>query len=406
MSSTLIVGIIISVGFICGEIFSKLKLPRITGYIAAGIILNPKITGFLPSNITEHTDMVTNISLSFITFCIGGALAYHKIKKLGKSIVYITLFEAEMTFIVVTLGLMATLPFIIDDPHVSMLSMILPISLIIGALASPTDPTGTLAVVHEYKAKGDVTSTILSASAFDDALGLVNFSLAFVLAHVLILHQRFSVYSSFFKPLIIVVGALILGIIFGVIFNLTTKLIKNETEGVLIVLIFGLLSACFGVAHLLGLDELLATMTVGVIVTNYNILREKIFQILERYAEEFIFVLFFTLSGMFLDLSALKTAAIVVLLYTILRTIGKFVGTFIGATISKSSPLIKKYTAFGLIPSGGIIVGLALTLKDDPAYNNIADIVIGLIIGATVIHEFIGPILVKFALKRSKEIRR
>lgn len=404
MSTILIVGIIIITGFIFGEIVSKMKLPRITGYIIAGIILNPEVTPFMPKTIMQHTDFVTNMSLSFITFCIGGTLAYSTLKRLGKGIIAITILEAEVTFAVVTIGLALILPFIVKTPGASFLAVFLPASLIIGALASPTDPTGTLAVVHEYDAKGDVTSTILSASAFDDALGLINFSLAFVLAQVLILHQKFSVYSSFVEPLIIVVGALGLGTIFGIIFNMVTKLISKETEGVLIVVILGLLAICFGIAHLLGLDELLSTMTVGIIVTNFNIQRDKIFKILERYTEELVFVLFFTLSGMFLDFGVLATAFIIVLLYTILRTVGKFAGTALGAAVAKSSPLIKKYTAFGLIPSGGIIIGLALTLKQTPAYDQMADIIIGVIIGATVIHEFIGPILVKFALKRSNEI--
>jgi hypothetical protein len=42
-----------------------------------------------------------------------------------------------------------------------------PFSLLIGALAAPADSTATLAVAHEYKAKGEVISTIMGVAAFD-----------------------------------------------------------------------------------------------------------------------------------------------------------------------------------------------------------------------------------------------
>ncbi|MBN1283306.1 MAG: sodium:proton exchanger, partial [Proteobacteria bacterium] len=154
------------------------------------------------------------------------------------------------------------------------------------------------------------------------------------------------------------------------------------------------------------LDELLATMAMGIMVTNFNPERERVFEILERYAEEMIFVLFFTLSGMYLDFGVLATSAILVALYAFWRTAGKFAGTWIGAGIGGASAPVKRYTALGLIPAGGIIIGLALLLKQNPAFDRFADIVINVIIGATVIHELAGPILVQYAFRKSGETGR
>ena len=404
--TTAIVGLVLFSGFVFGELASLIRLPRVTGYIVAGVFLNPSVFGIIPKNFAEHTDFVTNISLSFITFSIGGTLAFAKLKKLGKSISLITLWEAEMTFIVVALAVAFILPFFVHEKSATLLTTFIPLGLIVGAIASPTDPTGTLAVVHEYKAKGDVTSTILSVSAFDDALGLINFSLAIVFAKMLVIHQAFSVHASIIVPLKEVGGALVVGTIFGFIFNKFSKMIVKEKAGVLIVMLFGVLLLCYGGAHRLKFDELLATMTMGIVVTNFNKNSAKIFEILENYTEEFVFVLFFTLCGMYLNFNVLWTGFIFVLVYTVFRTFGKFVGTSIGCWLSGAGKNVRKYTAFGLIPSGGIIVGLALVLKQTPEFDNFSDIVISVIIGATVIHEIVGPILVKFALKRSNETER
>jgi len=116
--------------------------------------------------------------------------------------------------------------------------------------------------------------------------------------------------------------------------------------------------------------------------------------------------MFFTISGMFLDFSVLSETAVIVGLYTVFRLAGKFSGTMIGAHISGASAPIKKYTALGLIPSGGIIVGLALMLKGYPDYNQISGIIINTVIGATVIHELAGPLFVKIALTKTGEIKK
>jgi len=405
MSSIFICGFIFSAGFIMGELAERIRLPKVTGYIIAGILLNPELFHFIPKDFVNHTELITNISLSFITFSIGGTLFYPEIKRLGKGIVSVTLWEAETTFLIVILGFLATLPFLTHIPHATWFATFIPLSLVIGAIASPTDPTSTLAIVHEHNAKGDVSSTMLSVSAFDDALGLMNYSIAVALGEVFILHQGFNIYTSAVKPIIIILSSIAIGIAFGFILNFLVKISRIRAGGTFVVILLGLLSFCFGVAHYFKLDELLSTMVMGIVVVNFSEQREKIFEILKRNTEEIVFVLFFTLSGMFLDFSIFAKVALIVLAYAIFRTTGKFAGTWIGATLTHSSPKIRKYTALGLIPSGGMIVGLALMLKQDPAYHEIADIVISVIIGATVVHELIGPIFTKFALKRVGEIR-
>ena len=406
MQPILIIGIIIFAGFIFGEIAVKLKLPKITGYILGGILLDPDVSHFIPQDFITHTTPVTNIALSLIAFSVGGSLLYSRIKKLGKGILYITIFESEFAFIIVTLGFLAITPFLGYSHSGTWFVTFVPMSLLIASLASPTDPSATLAVVHEYKAKGNVTSTILGVAALDDVFGIVNFSFAVVIAETIILHQTFNAYSTIIKPLIVISGALLLGGIFGFLFNIITQFIKRESGGVFIVVIIGLLALCFGFATLLGVDELLATMTMGAVVANFNRSQEKIFQILERYTDELIFILFFTLCGMQLNFSVLSKCFILILIFAVFRVLGKLGGTIVGASLSKSSLKVKRYTIGGLIPQGGIIVGLALMLKQNPAFSgHLSDIIISIIIGSTVVHELIGPIFAKIALKKAGEIK-
>jgi Kef-type K+ transport system membrane component KefB len=404
MSPLLLIGITIFGGFAGGEVAKRLRLPKVTGYILAGVLLNPGILRFIPEDFPKHTDVVTNIALSFITFSVGGTLLFSHLRKLGKGILSITVFEAEAAFLVTTVGIALVAPFLLHGDGTGWLTTYIPVALLMGCLASPTDPSATLAVVHEYEADGEVTSTILGVTALDDVTGIINFSLAVAVAQILIVHEKVSLSSAVLGPAGEIFGAVLLGIAFGFAFNLLTRVLRRETEGAIIVAVLAMLSLCFGVAAFIGVDELLATMTMGLIVVNFNALSEKIFKVLERYTEELVFVLFFTLSGMNLDFSVLVKNLLLVCVFVVFRSCGKLLGATAGATVARSSSKVRKYVAGGLIPQGGIVVGLALLMKQNPALKGIADVVISVIIGATVIHELLGPIVSKAAIKAAGEI--
>jgi Kef-type K+ transport system membrane component KefB len=403
MEPILIIGIIIFCGIVFGEFCTRLGLPKVTGYIFAGVILNPNLTHIIPEYFVEHTAFVTNISLSFITFSVGGTLFFLKVRSLGKPIILITLFEAEFAFFIVAIVFALLGPIIVSQSQLTLSSFFIPLSLLIASLASPTDPSATLAIEHQYHAEGEVASTIMGVAVFDDILGIINYSLAVALSGVFIMHQPLGL-PSIAQPLFSILGAIFLGCLFGVILNFLTKIINKETEGVLIALIISLLALCYGLSTVIRVDELLSTMTMGVIVVNYNEKRKKIFQILERYTEELIFVLFFTISAMHLDFKVLTANYLLILIFVVFRSVGKFSGTLVGSKISKSSVKIQKYTAGGLIPQGGIVLGLALAIKQKPAFDSISVIIINVIIGATIIHEILGPIISKFALEKAGEI--
>ena len=406
MKPIMTVGIILIVGFIFGELARKIKLPKVTGYILAGVFLNPQFLPIIPHDFPYHTGLITNVALTFITFSVGGTLLFSRIKKLGKSIVWITICEAQFAFLIVAVGFLIATPFLINVSDSSWLVTFIPISFLIASLASPTDPSATLAITHEYKAKGEVSSTIMGVAAFDDVLGIINYSIVVVVAAALVKHVHAGLSQVFLTSLVAVCGAVFLGALFGCVLNFVSSLIQRETEGMLIVLIFGLLSLCFGLSTIFGVDELLATMTMGVIVVNFNKKHEKVFKILERYTEELIFVLFFTLSGMHLDFAGLRNSFWLVLLFVILRTFGKVSGTIFGAIISKSSKKVRRYVAGGLLPQGGIVIGLALLMSQNPVFAEFSNIILSIIIGATVIHELLGPVIAKMTLIKAGEIKK
>lgn len=406
MHPLIIIGAVIFLGLLLGEVAFKMRLPKITGYILAGIVFNPQFLHIIPRDISGHSGIITTLALSFITFSVGGTLFYPRIKNLGKGIVYITVLEAEFAFLAVIAGFLIFSPIYVKIPQATLPAVFLPLALLMGVLASPTDPSATLAVIHEYKARGPVSSTIMGVAAMDDIMGILNYSVGISIAGALVMHNKLNAYSFLWEPLLSILGAVVIGALFGFVFNIFTGIFKREAEGFFIVLIFSLLPLCFGITNLLRCAELLAIMAMGIVVVNFNPKKDKIFRVLERYTEELVFVIFFAIGGMQLDFSVLRTYFPLVLVFIAFRLAGKIAGTLSGALLSKSGPKVTKYTAGGLVPQGGIVIGLALLIKQNPAFSGIADIIVSIAIGTAVIQELIGPVISELALKMAGEIRK
>jgi Kef-type K+ transport system membrane component KefB len=387
---------------ILGELAVKVYLPKISGYIIAGILLHPQISGFIQPDFIHRTDPLINIALAFITFSIGGTLSFEKIRKTGKTILMITLFESMLAYVFVFLILMLTLYFII--PVFDSWPVVLVISLLLGSLAAPTDPSATLAVTQQYKAKGEVSSTVLGVAAFDDIMGILLYTLTLSLAGVMLGHTGAGMGSTLYELGKEIGGAMGLGILFGWIFNRFSIYFEKETEGALIVIILASLLICYGTSNLLGFDELLGTMTMGMMVVNFHHRQQQIFTIIERYTDELIFVLFFTLSGLHLRFDALSGSLLFIGLFVMARAMGKYSGTFMASRLTRAPANVRKYAAGGLFPQGGIVIGLALLLAKREIIADQASFIISIVIGAAIIHELLGPVLARISLKKAGEI--
>ncbi len=275
-------------------------------------------------------------------------------------------------------------------------------AILAGALASPTDPTPTLAVKEEYKADGPVTTTVLGIGALDDAFGIMNFSLGFAIAAALVGTGISSMGQTFLVPVADIFLSILNGVVFGVFLILSARKVRDK--GVMVVLILGALFACYGVAERFGLDELLATMTLGCVAANSGKDEDKFFISVRDYFEEFVFVIFFVIAGAHLQLGILAKSVWIVVVFAIARVLGKFIGAYTGAVLSGAENKIRKYTAFGLVPQGGIVVGLALLIKQEPAFAAFSTLLLNLILGTTVLFEFLGPLLTEIALKKAGEV--
>jgi NhaP-type Na+/H+ or K+/H+ antiporter len=279
-------GILLICGYFGGQVANWLKLPRVTGYIIAGMLLSPSISGIISKELVEvKLSIVTDIGLAIIAYSVGGSLLLLRLKQLGKSILWITLSQAFGAFLL-TFTLMAVLsPLVVKYtmPHIPFMDAYLSFSLIIGAVSVATAPAAILAIVHEYKAKGLLTTTLLGVVALDDGIAIIVFSFASVVVCALTKVGGFSMYKIVTDPTIIILGSILLGTIFGLSLSILAPFIKAKES--LLVVILGHILLCAGIASQLKISPLLANMMVGFFVVNRAKHSHDLFLVVENIEE-------------------------------------------------------------------------------------------------------------------------
>ena len=166
MNILLSICIALAVGLISTRIMKLVKMPNVTGYLIAGIIIGPCVFGLIShEQLSGAFKVITDVALAFIAFSIGVEFKLSHFKQIGKSVLIITLAQALTTAILVDIVLITLA---LTTEFVS-----LPVAICLGAIATATAPAATLMVVRQYKAKGPVTDTLLPVVAFDDAIGLM-----------------------------------------------------------------------------------------------------------------------------------------------------------------------------------------------------------------------------------------
>jgi Kef-type K+ transport system membrane component KefB len=396
ISILFLVGAMVLVAFYGGKLAKLIKFPSIIGYMIVGVLLGPSLFNILDTPTQNKLSFLTDIALGFVALSIGLELNFKSLKKLGGGIITVIFTESLAAFILVTAG-------------VFILTRNLPLSLVLGAIAPASAPAGTVAVIQEYKAKGSLTDTLYAVVGFDDGLGIIIFGFASAIAqNMLKTDQSGSTIMLFVEPLMEILAAIGIGIVAGIIFMLLARTLKNKTEK--LILIFALTLSVAGLSIMLDLSLILTNMVYGIIIVNTQ--SSKMLSDIKFELENImplVFVIFFTLAGANLHISALPSLGVIGAVYIVCRTVGLMGGATIGASLSKMDPKIKKYLGFGIISQAGVAIGLALNVKQNfsslgPKGLLIGTTVITMVTATSIFFEFIGPPLTKFGLAKSGEI--
>ena len=409
-------------GLLMSRVCKIFKLPAVTGYLIAGILVGCFCLGrielggyHLGFGETDFSDIaalsiVSEIALGFIAFSIGSEFRLSELKKTGKQATVIGIFQAVATSAVCIAALFgvhyALIAFTGED------YLPIPAVLILSAIATATAPAATLMVVRQYKAKGPLTNLLLPIVALDDAVGLIIFAVLFGVAKA-VQGGNLDVISVVVEPLIEIVASLVLGAIVGFVLSKLEKIFHSNSNRLSLVITFVFATVALtqlknihiGEVHI-GFSSLLTCMMCGTVFCNVCECSDEMMSRADGWTKPLL-IIFFVISGAELDLSVFLQPIFVLIgvAYIVARCIGKYFGAMSSAKMTKCSPDTVKYLGITLFPQAGVALGMVSTVCADKIISSdVASVVRFVILFAVLIYEIFGPVATKWALTRAGDI--
>ncbi|HHA18413.1 MAG: hypothetical protein DRQ39_09170 [Gammaproteobacteria bacterium] len=384
-SPLLMLGLLLVSALLMSLLASRFNIPRIAAYAVAGMLWSEDLLGgVLGLDMTEWSQALTQIALAIIAYTIGGSITIEQLRRLGKTITFCTIGES--------LGAVIAVVFMVYFYQQNWV-----LALVLGVLAATTAPAATVAVIHQYRSKGPLTTSLLGVVALDDILGLILFSLMMVLITGLDLGD--AVITSGVE----IFGGVGLGVVIGFLLAFFGKKVRNQSF--LLPMVLSALFLSQGLAEWWHISPLLTAITIGFSARSvYQSGGEHLFAPVE-YLEELVFIIFFTLAGAHFKLSVFLQGVDLVIIYVFARVIGKMVGIRIAAKLSQAPETVARYLGFGVVPQAGIAIGLALSLLHRPELQDIALLVLNVILASTLIYETLGPFATRYAIVKAGEAR-
>jgi len=409
MSTLLSISIALLVGLLMTRVFKPFKLPAVTAYLIAGVLIGPYFMGrlgisglgFNSHDAVSKLSLISEVALGFIAFSIGNEFRLEDLKKTGKQAFVIGIFQALVATLFVDLALFVV-HLIMPD------KLTVPQLITLGAIATATAPAATLMVVRQYKAKGPLTDLLLPIVALDDAVGLIVFAVSFGIAKTLGT-GAIDLVSVIVNPLVEISCSLILGAIMGWILTQLEKMFNSNTNRLNMTITFVFLTVSLsmldfhiGPVHI-SFSSLLVCMMLGTVFCNICPLSHDLMEKSDKWTSP-LFALFFVISGAELELSVFTDMAVVIIgiVYIIFRSLGKYFGSYGSAKVTNCAPNICKYLGITLLPQAGVALGMCATAMQLGVQGNL---IRNITLFAVLIYELVGPLLTRQALMAAGDIK-
>ncbi|PNU20367.1 hypothetical protein C2E25_07325 [Geothermobacter hydrogeniphilus] len=381
-----------------GRLAALLRLPRVTGYLLAGLLLGPScaqllgLPPLLAEDALRELDVLGNLALALIMVNIGGQFRTDHLRRYRHRIAIFSLGETGLTFILVAVCCFLVNQLLMDVVvgGLTLTQTSLAFGLLLGLIAIATAPAATLMVIREYEAAGPVTNTVLTL------IGLNNLAsvMLFILAEQLLTGSGFSL-----QLLTRMFGPLLLGGLLGFLMSVWGQRLEQGSEYK--ILLLGGIAACTALSLALQVDSLLASLALGMVLANSSPRWHRMLESL-RQIDYPLYVAFFVLAGANLHLQTLGHIGLLGVIYVIARTVGKLVGAWCGARIGGFSLREQRYVGATLLAQAGVAIGLARNLVID--WPEMGALLQTVVLGAVVVFEIFGPLAVRHGLVHSGEV--
>jgi Kef-type K+ transport system membrane component KefB len=398
-STTLLMfGFLVLAAYTSGELSTLIRLPKITGYLIAGLLFGPAVMGVVSRASVVELEPVSRLAVAIIAFMAGAELRWGELKERGKTILAMLTAELVLSFVAIMMGLWllrAYVPFLGDVTDLQALVL----CALFASVTVVNSPAVTMALLTETRARGPVARTTLGVVLVADVVVVLIFSGVLSLARSVVPAEggngaALSAGMVAWEML----GALLVGAVIGFGVSLYMRFVKRE------LMLFAIVVAFLGaeIARMAHVETLLTLLTAGFFVENATRADgRELLHAMERSSVP-IFVVFFALAGASIDMRELAQLWPLAVAVVVVRAGAIFAGCQIGARIVRAPDVVRQNVWLGLVAQVGVAIGLASILAS--AYPSRGGEMQTLILSVIAINQIAGQILFDIALRRSGEV--
>lgn len=407
--STALLGFALLAAALMGEIVERVRLPRITGYILAGVLFGPDLAHFLTERTQGSLTVFNELAYAFIGLAAGAELKLAVLRGRYRSIVLLIVVTTLVVMVGVGIAFFATVSltgFLGSLTRVQVLA----VAALVGVVAAARSPSSAIAIIDETGAKGPFSETILGVSVAMDVVVITLFSIALALAGLAFAPEA----GLDFLFIFMLTGELAASVVGGIVLGwLMTLYLKHEGPQLPLV-IAGLCFIVYRGSMILGgyleraheldihLEPLLLCATAGFVIQNLSRRGARLDEAMDRVALP-VYVLFFTLAGARLDLRIVMASGSVALAVVVFRLIMLVVGTRAATRLAGDPPSYRRYCWLGFVTQAGL--SFALIGQIDTTYPEWGTRLANILIAVITINQLVGPAAFKIALERVGEAR-
>ena len=391
-------GFLILAAYTVGEIGESVGIPKLVGYLVAGMVFGPAALGVVSHDSVLRLASVSDLAVALIAFTAGAELKWQELRDDGVKYIKVLTAEMSLTFVAMLLLVLAlhrSIPVLATATE----AQITVFALLFATVAIAHSPAATLGLLSETHARGPVAKTTLGVVLTSDVVLILLFTLMATLSRIILPPSGSVALPSLGSVMWEIGGAVVVGGAIGGVVTLYLRFVSRD------LLLFGIIVALFGseIARLANVELLLTLLTAGFVTQNTlgaetaDQLRDAV----ER-ASAPLFVVFFALAGAAIVLRDLASFAFLLVPLVLVRIASIMAGTWAGARWAGMLPLQRRYLSAGLIAQAGVAIGLAGAVQD--VYPTIGGGIRTLALALIAINQLIGPIIFRRALAAADEI--
>ena len=381
------IALILLLSLLAGHLVKFLRIPEVTGYIIAGIVVGPSVLGWINDQNLASLSIFSEVALALILFSIGSIFEFRRFREVGRLIVMITVTECASVVALVSGAALY-------------LGQRWEIALLLGTVAMETGAASTLMVLREYNAEGSLTQVITGAIAINNLVCLTCFLLV---TSGLQVAGRLgmgggSIYATLYSVVWQLIGSAALGYLVGLLLaGWSTRVIEH---GETLILLIGCVLLCAGLALFLNLSILVVSLVLGATTANLSAHTGRLAMVQSRTDPPF-YAVFFVIAGAHLQLGLLRSLGLLGLAYIVARAIGKLIGTYFGSLLARSTKQVRRQLGPAVLAHAGLAIGLVLSLVR--RYPQLDAELTVVVLGGILVFEILGPISVRKVILRAGE---